>query len=207
MTRFDRQSGGVRVHHETIGQALAVMPERKYTGTYLDVAALLLGLPGGGLEAVHELLRRIAVNDLSGNRDAHLNNFGLLYPDRVTAELSPAYDVVAYAAFAAAAHPGEHAIHFISVEDTKKRRGKGDGSLTPDSVKTFCMLLGINPMPAVAVLRNTVRRAARTWPALIQKSELLPAQKARLIAAIRGAALMQSALRRNPALAPPWETD
>lgn len=55
--------------------------------------------PGLGVEPALEMVRRITVNDLLGNFDGHVKNYGLLYRDGRTPELSPAYDVVAYAAY------------------------------------------------------------------------------------------------------------
>ena len=41
-----------------------------------------------------QFARRLLVNILLANGDAHLKNWSLLYADKITPELSPAYDIV-----------------------------------------------------------------------------------------------------------------
>ncbi|MEZ6018435.1 MAG: HipA domain-containing protein, partial [Planctomycetota bacterium] len=45
-------------------------------------------------EDLDEFLRRVAFMIVCGNGDAHLKNWGLVYPDRRHARLGPAYDLV-----------------------------------------------------------------------------------------------------------------
>lgn len=52
-----------------------------------------------GEDDLHEFLRRLTVNELLGNPDAHLKNFGFLHRTPRHAELSPAYDILAYSAW------------------------------------------------------------------------------------------------------------
>jgi serine/threonine protein kinase HipA of HipAB toxin-antitoxin module len=40
-----------------------------------------------------QFARRLLVNILVANGDAHLKNWSLIYPDTVTPELAPAYDI------------------------------------------------------------------------------------------------------------------
>ena len=49
---------------------------------------------GDGLRDVQQLARRLLVNVLLANGDAHLKNWSLTYPDQITPRLSPAYDIV-----------------------------------------------------------------------------------------------------------------
>src|SRR5690606_30102965 len=88
VVRYDRRPGA-RVHCEDFAQVFGVMPEDKYALqlSYLSVAAVLLSRPSLGEAAVHELLRRIMVNEMLGNPDMHLKNLGLWYPDGHTPEL------------------------------------------------------------------------------------------------------------------------
>jgi serine/threonine protein kinase HipA of HipAB toxin-antitoxin module len=97
VTRFDRD-GARRIHFEDFAQVLAVDPMHKYSASYLDMALAMQAFPSLGEDAVLELVRRLAVNDLLGNPDAHLKNFGVLYADGIAPRLAPAYDIVAYAA-------------------------------------------------------------------------------------------------------------
>lgn len=49
---------------------------------------------GDGLADAQQLARRLLVNILLANGDAHLKNWSLLYQDQVTPRLSPSYDIV-----------------------------------------------------------------------------------------------------------------
>ncbi len=95
--RFDRRADGSKVHHEDLCQALGLRPSAKNGD----------GRPGvryeGALRLVHDacgeadaraMARRIGFMIASGNGDAHLKNWGLLWGDQVRPSLSPCYDLV-----------------------------------------------------------------------------------------------------------------
>jgi serine/threonine-protein kinase HipA len=89
--RFDRTPQG-RVHIEDFGQILDRPPgHSQYRGTYEEVASVLRWIAPDSTE---EFLKAIVFNVLSGNGDAHLKNFSVVYPDTRNAVLSPAYDIV-----------------------------------------------------------------------------------------------------------------
>ena len=91
--RFDRLGAGERVHIEDFAQVFRVYPENKYKrASYGSIARVLWLEPGE--EAIVEYTRRLVFNVLIGNADAHLKNWSLIYPDRRTPVLSPAYDLV-----------------------------------------------------------------------------------------------------------------
>lgn len=183
--RFDRSPAG-RIHGEDFAQVLSMAPEAKYSASYLDVARVLRGMPSLGEAAVHELLRRILVNELLGNPDMHLKNIGVRYPDGRTPVLSPAYDVVAYSAFNARAG---HALHILppAVMDKPRMRAPEPGEaraakphLSPRVLRAFCEALDLPEKPAQKMLRDTVRQAMSSWPAMIRASGLTDHQKQRL---------------------------
>ncbi len=91
--RFDRIAPGRRVHMEDFAQILGLYPEEKYRKfNYETLARLIQALTGDkGLDA---FVRQLVFVVISGNGDAHHKNWSLLYPDGVSAELSPAYDLV-----------------------------------------------------------------------------------------------------------------
>ncbi|MDR9467735.1 type II toxin-antitoxin system HipA family toxin [Marinospirillum sp.] len=92
--RFDRHQG-TRVHMEDFAQILAKYPHEKYQGgNYQQLARILYQYSKEGLQDVQQFARRLLVNILLANGDAHLKNWSLIYPDTVTPELSPAYDIV-----------------------------------------------------------------------------------------------------------------
>lgn len=178
VSRYDRGPAG-RVHCEDFAQILGVQPEDKYTCDYLTVAAVMVAVPSLGEPAVHELLRRILVNDLMGNPDMHLKNIGLWYPDGRTPELPPAYDLVAYGAYSLA--PRGRALHLMPSRAGEPVKKDPRARLTPTVVRDFCAQLGLPEKPAWTALRRCAEQAFDTWPALIQASELPRQMRERLL--------------------------
>jgi serine/threonine-protein kinase HipA len=90
--RFDRTTDGP-VHIEDFAQVFGIYPEDKYKkASYRNIAAVIAA--EGGNDDVAEFIRRLVFNTLIGNADMHLKNWSLIYKDRRTASLSPAYDFV-----------------------------------------------------------------------------------------------------------------
>jgi serine/threonine-protein kinase HipA len=91
--RYDRDETG-RVHQEDFAQVLGVYPADKYTRANTETVANLY-LKLAGLDALTEFVRRMVFIIASGNEDAHLKNWSLLYPGSGTqATIAPAYDFV-----------------------------------------------------------------------------------------------------------------
>jgi serine/threonine-protein kinase HipA len=91
--RFDRQQSGLRVHMEDFAQILGLYPERKYEKCNYETLAKLVWVMAGD-DGLKEMILRFVFMLASGNGDAHLKNWSLLYPDGLLAKLSPAYDLV-----------------------------------------------------------------------------------------------------------------
>lgn len=97
--RFDRD-GVQRLHQEDFAQVFDIPPEGRYAWEFLDfdwchygsIAAVIFALCGES--DLRRYMRRLAFMVLSGNADAHLKNWSLLYPDGVNPRLAPVYDVV-----------------------------------------------------------------------------------------------------------------
>lgn len=90
--RFDRD-GARRTHIEDVNQVLGQWPEQKYVGlSYEGLGALIRQLCGE--DDFWEFLRRLTFVIGSGNEDAHLKNWSLIYADGINPRLSPAYDMV-----------------------------------------------------------------------------------------------------------------
>lgn len=181
--RYDRdaQTPTRRIHCEDFAQILGVQTEDKYTQSYLMVAAVLLDTPGLGEAAVHELLRRILVNDLMGNPDMHLKNIGLRYTDPQTPDLPPAYDIVAYAAYPIGVKG--RALRLLPPAAVgQKDNFNPKAPLSPVQVREFCARLGLPEKPALTALRRCASQAFATWPKLIAQSLLTETMKGRLLA-------------------------
>lgn len=91
--RFDRPSAEKRIHMEDFAQILGLYPEQKYDKcNYETLANLVLSLAGEN--DFDEFIRRLVFIIASGNGDAHIKNWSLIYRDGLNASLSPAYDLV-----------------------------------------------------------------------------------------------------------------
>jgi serine/threonine-protein kinase HipA len=91
--RFDRNEKGQRIHIEDFAQVFAVYPEKKYgAASYRNIAEVIWSEMGP--KGLIEFLRRFIFNALIGNGDMHLKNWSLIYADRRTPQLAPAYDYV-----------------------------------------------------------------------------------------------------------------
>jgi serine/threonine-protein kinase HipA len=171
--RFDRDAAteNGRLHMEDFAQALGFSPEDKYRADYASIGLVLLEASSKREEDVFELLRRIKVNELLGNYDAHAKNFSLLYEADGARKLSPAYDVVAYGAYL----DGKgHALHFIPDQAGKKM-------LTSGTLRILANIWQLSEVVMRSVLVETVAKAVRHWPAMIAESALSEGQKKRLL--------------------------
>jgi serine/threonine-protein kinase HipA len=106
--RFDRRDGR-RIHQEDFAQVFDIAPEERYAWEAADLGWAHYGSIGAVVHALcgesdyREYLRRLVFMVLSGNADAHLKNWGLVYPDGVKPRLAPVYDFVStvvYSSFA-----------------------------------------------------------------------------------------------------------
>ncbi len=97
--RFDRQ-GTRRTHIEDFAQVLLLDAHEKYGhANYEQIVKVLYQFTGQPLANAQQFARRLLVNIMLANGDAHLNNWSLIYPDAVTPELAPAYDIVSTRAY------------------------------------------------------------------------------------------------------------
>ncbi len=91
--RFDRLEDGSPIHIEDFAQIFDVYPNDKYKKASLANIAQVIGAESDEKD-IAEFIRRLVFNTLIGNADMHLKNWSLIYPDRRSAKLSPAYDFV-----------------------------------------------------------------------------------------------------------------
>lgn len=94
--RFDRRDDGSKIHQEDLCQALDLRPGNKF-GERPRVSfegALRLVHDACGENDGREMARRIGFMIASGNTDAHLKNWGLLWGERTRPALAPCYDLV-----------------------------------------------------------------------------------------------------------------
>lgn len=90
--RYDRNLGK-RIHQEDFAQVTSKKPSLKYDQLkYEQCAGLVKQL--GGDDTYYEFIRRLTFMIASGNADAHLKNWSLLYLDSQYPSLAPMYDQV-----------------------------------------------------------------------------------------------------------------
>lgn len=97
--RFDRRADGSKIHQEDLCQGLELLPVHKYGDSgpqriTLDGALRFVG-DVAGEESAREMARRIGFIIASGNDDAHLKNWSLLWGNADRPSLTPCYDLVA----------------------------------------------------------------------------------------------------------------
>ncbi len=97
--RFDRDSDQ-RIHMEDFAQILVKYPHEKYAfANYENIGKVIYRFSGDGLADAQQFARRLLVNILLANGDAHLKNWSVIYPDKFTPRISPAYDIVTTSAY------------------------------------------------------------------------------------------------------------
>lgn len=159
--RFDRQ-GNRRLHMEDLAQILGAVGDRKYTmaneETILNVIRRFCTDPTG---SVLEAVRRITVNVLLGNVDAHLKNWSLLYRDPVFPSLSPAYDILPVYVYT---RDPDMALRFGAI-----RRAD---AISLRQFERAASLIRFPPETLVTEVRTTIERAADLWPSLLKELPL-----------------------------------
>ena len=159
--RFDRLPGGDPVHMEDFAQVFGLFPDDKYgRRSYANIASVLWAETGQ--EATYEFVRRVVFSVLIGNADMHLKNWSLLYPDRRTPVLSPAYDFVATLPYL----PGDTlALTFGG--------GRTLAGITTDQMRHFADAARIPASPLWQIAVETAERTVGAWKAL-EQTDLLP---------------------------------
>jgi serine/threonine-protein kinase HipA len=162
--RFDRGTGGERIHIEDFAQVFGRYPSEKYIGgAYHNIAEALNA--GVSFDAAIEFVRRLAFTAVTGNGDMHLKNWSLIYPgDGRTPQLSPLYDVLSTIPYL----PWDGMA--LSVAGEKSFR-----ALTPERWRSFANRSRLPEGAVVAAVAETATRARDLWPTLPER-DLVPPQ-------------------------------
>ncbi len=159
--RFDRVPGGEPVHMEDFAQVFGLFPDDKYgRRSYANIASVLWAETAE--EATWEFLRRLVFSVLIGNADMHLKNWSLLYPDRRTPVLSPAYDFVA-------------TLPYIPNDDLALNFGgsRSLAEITTGQMRHFADTARIPASPLWQIAVETAERTVAEWKKL-EHTDLLP---------------------------------
>lgn len=157
VNRYDRTEDG-RIHVEDFAQIIGAVGDRKYTMANEEtVMKMATKFSHHGARGFKEAITRITVNILLGNTDAHLKNWSLIYRDGVTPELTPAYDIVAFAVYD---NSDQLALRF---------RGTRDASII--GLNRFVKagaLCGFGELETQKHVLTTIEKAADMWPKLLK---------------------------------------
>ncbi|MGQ4276481.1 type II toxin-antitoxin system HipA family toxin [Pseudidiomarina sp. E22-M8] len=169
--RFDRGHAG-RIHTEDFAQIFQVYPNDKYKKfNYEQIGSALFQHSATGLADVQQMARRLLVNILLGNGDAHLKNWSLIYRNKLRPQLSPAYDIV-------------FTLPYVAGDDSvalKMAKQNNFYSLDYAAFETWSKRMQV-PWPAIKVhLQDTLERARDQWPQLLSELPMLDAHKQALI--------------------------
>lgn len=171
--RFDRldvvdADGAVsnrRVHFEELCQALNRPPMKKYTKDLRDYAAMLgmlQALSDRRARDLEDFVGRFVAFILMGNCDAHLKNWGFIYPDGRRPRLAPVYDPVCVAAMFRSDDP-RHLSHNRAADDAMR-------AIDEQGLETVLRQAGLPSSLRARLMRHardTVLQARARWPGIL----------------------------------------
>lgn len=148
--RFDRTADGP-VHIEDFAQVYRLYPEAKYDkASYRAILAALATETDHA--SVDQFVRRLTFSVLIGNGDMHLKNWSLIYPDRRTPRLAPAYDLLSTIPYI----PGDEAA-------LKFRRSKAWSSFTLNELAAMADQAALPRRAVLDAARETIERFDQLW--------------------------------------------
>lgn len=157
--RFDRQ-GKNRIHMEDFAQVFSVFPDNKYEKVGMARMAEMIQVVMGR-DAAQEFIARLAFVIITGNGDMHLKNWSLLYPDKKTPILSPAYDLVSTIPYI----PNDRlALNFLGE--------KAFEGITKEKFEKFAYKASLSEKETLLTVDRIVHLVRDLWPRVRQESEL-----------------------------------
>lgn len=167
--RFDRTDDGGRVHMEDFASILEQVPDGKYGSNVETVMKVISRFSSRGAEDVLEAVRRVVVDTLLGNGDAHLKNWSFIYPDERRPQLSPAYDIVP-------------TVLYIPGDDLALKLGgtKSFARVSRTKLARIARHANVSEASLTAEVRATIERALDTWPAIVRDAPITEGHRAGL---------------------------
>ena len=168
--RFDRHNGE-RIHMEDFAQILVKYAHEKYSSANAEqIGKVLYQYTGDAMANVQQIARRLLVNILLANGDAHLKNWSVIYPDRITPELSPAYDIVTTQVYI----PGERQFA-LNLGGNKDWYQANLGHFERWATKADIPWRAIKPH-----LDDTLDKARTLWPTALKNLPMVESHKQQL---------------------------
>jgi serine/threonine-protein kinase HipA len=167
--RFDRGEAGARIHQENLAQVLNVRPGKKQEGPGYTTLAKTIHTVCGEAD-YYELVRRLVFVVLSGNADANLKDWSLIYPDGRRPQLSPAYDLVCTLAY------GKQLDQHLGLQLLGQR---DFDRITKAHFERLAEKVGVSPERTGQLMKETAEHARDAWERI--SSELPIDPQARVI--------------------------
>ncbi|MEX1365421.1 MAG: HipA domain-containing protein [Nannocystaceae bacterium] len=164
--RFDRERGG-RVHQEDFAQIIGIMTEDAVSSNVAFGHGGLGRLVGQllGRSGLEEYLRRLALVVGSGNEDAHIKNWAILYRNGRTPSWAPLYDQVATVVWRGGRDRGPS----LPLASTKIWEDLDLHTLTDLAAE-----IGIEPAVVSAIFDEVLARLRETWSSIQHDLPMLP---------------------------------
>ncbi len=168
--RFDRK-GNTRIHMEDFAQVLVKYPQEKYnSANYEQIGKVIYNFSGDSLDDTQQFARRLLVNILLANGDAHLKNWSLLYQDQVTPRLSPAYDIVTTSVYIE-----DEKEYALNLGKTKKWY-----TVTEESFQYWAEKSGIPWRAIKPHIDDTMDKVRTLWPEALKDLPMVDEHKVKL---------------------------
>ena len=168
--RFDRENSR-RIHMEDFAQILVKYPHEKYgSANYEQIGAIIYRYSGDPFKDIQQFARRVLVNALLANGDAHLKNWSLVYPDQMTPRLSPAYDIVTTRAYMK--NETDFALNI--------NKNKNWYQLSWRQFEAWAGRIGVPWQAIKGELEDVLERARDLWPNALQSLPMMEAHQATL---------------------------
>lgn len=154
--RYDRTPAG-RVHVEDFAQVFDVYGDQQYKAANYDtIGRLIFDRFPDRFEQLAEFVRRLVVNVLIGNGDAHLKNWSLIYGDTVLPALAPAYDLVS-------------TVHYMRNDSLALNLAGTKRFVEVDAARfeRLARRVGAPPKFVLDVVEETVDAARGEWPGIL----------------------------------------
>ena len=189
--RFDRGPHGQRIHMEEFAQALQYAPKHKYGKDMVEDYARMLGIlnrySARPAQDVQEFVHRFVAFVVLGNTDAHLKNWALLYPDGITPQLAPLYDVVSVSSYFSESPPSDYALN-RSID--ARLQSFGWTELARLLQRAGVARVGAHVRKAQALVGKMRER----WPALLQAAP--PSLQTTVLARLNGGLALTKSLSK-----------
>jgi serine/threonine-protein kinase HipA len=150
--RYDRD-GDRRIHQEDFQQMVGRRPDKKYSDVTYETL-VLIAMKVVGDDVYQEMLKRLVFVVASGNDDAHLKNWSVLYPDTIHARPTPLYDQVFTAQWPT-----------FSVELALKLAGtKSFAAIEMGRFRELARRVGADEAQTARLVEKTIDEIATAWP-------------------------------------------